>query len=261
MAFTRLHTLLWIGILLSAGQASPSPARALVNRTQSTVPRGVVIQHCTVPGTVALTFDDGPHVYTSHILDLLGEHGAKATFFVNGDNWSHNIDDPSTPWPEVLRRMVHSGHQIGSHTWSHADLTLASSEVRRYQVRRLEEVLCNVLGKAPTYLRPPYASCSSDCVAEMEQLGYRVVNFDLDTKDYLHNQPGNIGEAMDNFSRALRSGDPGRDSFLVLSHDVLEQTAAALVPFMLEEIQRRGYRAVTVGECLGDPAEHWYRGV
>jgi hypothetical protein len=48
------------------------------------------------------------------------------------------------------------------------------------------------------------------------------------------------------------------NSFLVLSHDSLQYTALALVPHMLTEIKNRGYRAVTVGECLGDPSENWY---
>jgi hypothetical protein len=92
----------------------------------------------------------------------------------------------------------------------------------------------------------------------MQRMGYHVVNFDVDPKDYLYQRPGEIQEAMDNFSGALNAGWWG-GSFLVLAHDSLPQTAEALVPHMLEEIRRRGYRAVTVGECLGDPRENWYR--
>jgi hypothetical protein len=63
---------------------------------------------------------------------------------------------------------------------------------------------------------------------------------------------------MDVFSSALSAGSEG-SSFLVLAHDVHEQTATALTPFMLEKIKQKGYRAVTVGECLGDPAANWYK--
>lgn len=155
-------------------------------------------------------------------------------------------------------RMFGSGHQIGSHTWSHVDLTYASSETRQYQIRELERALGNIIGRAPTYLRPPYGSCSSDCVVEMERMGYHVVNFDLDTKDYLHNLPVNIEVSKKTFSGALDAGG-GVGSFLVLAHDPLEQTAKTLVPAMLERIRQGGYRAVTVGECLGDPAANWYK--
>lgn len=260
MATRLLPALLSTGLFLSRGQVAPVFTRALSTPTLTlnAVPYGAIIEHCTVPGVVALTFDDGPYVYTSHILDLLDQYSAKATFFINGDNWSKDVDNPSEPWPGLLMRMVSSGHQIGSHTWSHADLTFVSSDTRQYQVRELERVLGNVLGKVPTYLRPPYGSCSSGCLDEMERMGYHVVNFDVDTKDYLHNQPGDIEFSKQTFSAALDAGGQG-GSFLVLCHDVLQQTAEVLVPYMLETIRQRGYRAVTVGDCLGDPAGKWYR--
>jgi len=95
-------------------------------------------------------------------------------------------------------------------------------------------------------------------LVDMEKMGYHVINFDLDTKDYANNTPEKIGNSMDTFSSALSAGTAS-SSFLVLAHDVHEQTATALVPFMLEKIKQKGYKAVTVGECLGDPAANWYR--
>ncbi|KAL2020810.1 hypothetical protein VTK56DRAFT_7903 [Thermocarpiscus australiensis] len=252
-----LPALLSIGLSLSRGLAAPGFAHEPNRRA---VPRGVLIEHCTVPGVVALTFDDGPYIHTSHVLDLLDSYDAKATFFVNGENWSSDIDSASTPWPGILRRMDRSGHQIGSHTWSHVDLSSASSETRRYQISELEIALGNVLGKVPTYFRPPYGSCSADCLSDVGEMGYHVVNYDVDTKDYLYNSPDLIEMAKDLFSEALDAG--GEDaSFLVLSHDTLQSTAETLVPFMLDKIRERGYKAVTVGECLGDPARNWYRPV
>ncbi|KAL2129200.1 hypothetical protein VTI74DRAFT_8101 [Chaetomium olivicolor] len=252
----HLSTFLSIGLFLWGGQAAPTHTSNLTARAEA-VTRGVIIRHCTVPGVVALTFDDGPFIYTSTVLDHLDHYGARATFFINGENWSRGIADSSTPWPDILRRMDLSGHQIGSHTWSHADLSNCSPETRRYQVHKLEDALRRVIGKTPTYLRPPYASCSYDCLSDMEAMGYHVVNFDVDTKDYMHNNPDSIGHAMEGFSDTLDGGGWG-GSFLVLSHDSLQHTSHSLVPYMLNEIQARGLRAVTVGECLGDPAENWY---
>jgi peptidoglycan/xylan/chitin deacetylase (PgdA/CDA1 family) len=257
MSVARWPTLLSMGLLLSQGHAALTRVANLTARASTSVPRGVVIEHCTVPGVVALTFDDGPFIYTEHVLDLLDQYDAKATFFINGENWSRAINDFSTPWPQILRRMDGAGHQIGSHTWSHADLSTSDAQVREYQIVELEKALFHVIGKAPTYLRPPYGSCTDDCLADTERLGYHVVNFDVDPKDYMHNDPDDIGSAMENFSRALDERQWG-DSFLVLSHDSLRTTAESLVPYMLMEIKQRGYRAVTVGECLGDPAENWY---
>jgi peptidoglycan/xylan/chitin deacetylase (PgdA/CDA1 family) len=252
----RLPAVLPLVPLLAPGHSAPIETPALAARD---VAFGSIITQCTVPGTVALTFDDGPYYHTPHILDLLDQAGAKATFFINGDNWSENIDDESTPWPETLRRMVNSGHQIGSHTWSHVDMTAADSSTRADQMQRLEKTLIKVIGKRPTYFRPPYASCEGQCLVDVEKMGYHVINFDLDTKDYANNTPERIGTSMEAFSSALSSGSSSSSSFLVLAHDVHEQTATALTPFMLEKIKQGGYRAVTVGECLGDPEANWYK--
>lgn len=99
MAIRLLPAVPWMGLFLSLGQSAPAPTRDLPDPTLNAVavPQGVVIKHCTVPGVVALTFDDGPYTYTSHILDLLDQYNAKATFFINGDNFSNNVDDPSEP--------------------------------------------------------------------------------------------------------------------------------------------------------------------
>lgn len=81
------------------------------NTSLSLVPIGAVINHCTVPGTIALTFDDGPYIYTARMLDTLAAHGAIATFFLNGVN-KGSIDG----FPELVQRALAEGHQLGSHT-------------------------------------------------------------------------------------------------------------------------------------------------
>ena len=79
---------------------------------QSLVPFGAVITHCTVPGTIALTFDDGPFIYTAQLLDTLAAHGALATFFLNGVN-----KGSTDGFADVVVRAHAEGHQLGSHTY------------------------------------------------------------------------------------------------------------------------------------------------
>lgn len=79
----------------------------------SAVPVGQIITQCTKPGTFAITFDDGPYIYTDKILDILKANGIKATFFVNGLNWG-DINDAANS--ARVRRAINEGHQIGSHT-------------------------------------------------------------------------------------------------------------------------------------------------
>lgn len=92
----------------------PDTQRGGRPNVSSSVPFGTIISSCTQPGTVALTFDDGPYIYTSAILDVLRSKGVPATFFVNGANWDNILSDRSQA---LVRRMVAEGHQIGSHTY------------------------------------------------------------------------------------------------------------------------------------------------
>jgi peptidoglycan/xylan/chitin deacetylase (PgdA/CDA1 family) len=65
------------------------------------IPYGTAITTCTVPGVVALTFDDGPWVYTESVLDQLKAGGHRATFFINGNNYDSIYNHNST-----VRRQV-----------------------------------------------------------------------------------------------------------------------------------------------------------
>jgi peptidoglycan/xylan/chitin deacetylase (PgdA/CDA1 family) len=94
-----------------------------------------------------------------------------------------SIDDASTPWPAVIRRMYAEGHQLASHTWSHQDLSVITKAQRYEQLVKLEMAMANIVGVMPTYMRPPYSSCTaaSGCEKDMADLGYHVSYFDLDT--------------------------------------------------------------------------------
>jgi peptidoglycan/xylan/chitin deacetylase (PgdA/CDA1 family) len=145
---------------------------------------GEGVYACKVPGTVAITFDDGPYIYTNDLIDLFAAYNAKATFFITGNNLGKGaIDNAATAWPAVIQRMYAAGHQIASHTWSHQDLSAITSQQRKDQMVHNEMAIRNIIGKFPTYMRPPYSSCTaaSGCEADMATLGYVVSYFDLDT--------------------------------------------------------------------------------
>jgi len=92
-----------------AAVALASPVRP--KKRQSSIPIGVIINSCTVKGTVALTFDDGPYIYTANVLQQLDAAGHKATFFMNGQNY-----DSIYNYEPQLQQMIAEGHQIGAHT-------------------------------------------------------------------------------------------------------------------------------------------------
>ncbi|KAJ8109888.1 hypothetical protein OPT61_g7122 [Boeremia exigua] len=223
---------------------------------------GVVVSKCTVPGTVALTFDDGPYKhYTDRILDLMKSYDAKATFFVTGNNNNKGQIDKTEEHINAIKRIDAEGHQIASHTWTHQNLTKISSEDRKNQMWRLEMALNNIVGKIPTYMRPPYLSCKANCPQDMSELGYHIIEWDVDTDDYNQNDPSLIQNSKDWFKGNItKSGaTPQNSSSLAISHDILDQTANNLTENMLSTLTQLGYKAVTVGECLGDGKENWYR--
>ncbi|KAF8463595.1 hypothetical protein BDZ91DRAFT_298776 [Kalaharituber pfeilii] len=221
---------------------------------------GADIYACEEPGTIALTYDDGPYIYTAGLLDLLASHNAKATFFVTGVNLGKGrIDDESTPWPAIIKRMAADGHQIASHSWSHADLSKLSETERRDEMIKNEMAIRNILGYFPTYMRPPYSSCNAACMNTMRDLGYHIISFDLDTEDYLHPTPFEIQISKDIVSAAIQGKDSESTAFLSIMHDIQEQTANNLTSYFLTQLTTKGYRTVPVGECLKDPRANWYR--
>ncbi|KAF2865856.1 hypothetical protein BDV95DRAFT_599244 [Massariosphaeria phaeospora] len=225
---------------------------------------GAGIYECVQPGTVALTYDDGPFKgFTNHVLDVFKTYNAKATFFITGNNINKGQIDTDADFKATIQRMNAEGHHIASHTWTHLDLSAVTSLDRKQQMWKNEMALRNILGFIPTYMRPPYSSCTagSGCEKDMADLGYHVTYFDVDTDDYNQDTPDKIQNSKNWFrGNITQAGSaPSNDQFLAIGHDIHEQTAYNLTDYMLSTLTQLGYRAVTVGECLGDPKANWYR--
>jgi peptidoglycan/xylan/chitin deacetylase (PgdA/CDA1 family) len=140
------------------------------------VPYGVSISHCSKNGYVALTFDDGPYIYTAGLLDLLKKNNVSATFFIVGANGGKGqIEDAGTGYPAIIKRMILEGHQVASHTWSHQDLATTTDVQRRNQVVWNEMAFVDILGFFPTYLRPPYTDFNAQTLSYLQTMGYHVV--------------------------------------------------------------------------------------
>lgn len=193
---------------------------------------------------------------------MLDKYDAKATFFVTGiNNGKGAIDDLTLPWASLIERMHSSGHQVASHTWSHQDLSKVTPSQRSEQMEKNEAAIRNILGHFPSYMRPPYSSCTPDteCGKQLGELGYHIILYDIDTDDYKNDSPDLIQRSKDIFDHQVLQGDPLTKSWLVIAHDAHEQTVHNLTEYMLKSIKRLGYRAITVGDCLRDPRPLWYR--
>ncbi|KAM5342313.1 hypothetical protein ACJ41O_013279 [Fusarium nematophilum] len=224
------------------------------------IPYGEAIYGCNRNGDIALTYDDGPYTYTEDLLDLLKKYNARATFYITGRNLGKGpINDPATPWPALIHRMAREGHQIASHTWSHQRLTTLTEAKFRNQIIYNEIALADILGYFPTYMRPPYSASNATTDAWLDELGYHVTYFNLDTEGYLHDSPNIISASKEIWDNVVGGQDPATNKWLHIEHDPVYQTVYNLTEHMLRSLSRNRFKAVTVGECLEDPKDNWYR--
>ena len=122
-----------------------------------------------------------------------------------------------------------------------------------------ERAIANIIGKYPTYMRPPYSQCSYDsgCWADMQTLGYHRAYFDLDTQDYLNPTPSQIQNSKDVVAAYMNKSSAL--DYLSVQHDIQQQSVTNLSSYYFSLIQNRGWKGVTVGDCMNDPKENWYR--
>lgn len=191
---------------------------------------------------VALTYDDGPYLYTNELLDVLKQFGFHATFFITGNNLGKGPIDTTAPYPDVIKRMISEGHQVASHTWSHYSLSNITSDMRKQQMVKNERAFANIIGKYPTYMRPPYSQCNavSGCQADMKALGYHRIYFDLDTQDYLNPLPTQIQSSKDIVNAIL--GTPGAKDYLSIQHDIVQQSVTNLTSYYFGLIKLKAGR-------------------
>lgn len=151
---------------------------------------------------VALTFDDGPHgVYTEQLLELLDRYQAKGTFFMVGTNMELN--------PELVKKVHEKGHEIGNHSYSHADLMSLDSTGRASQIQRVQELARSQIGVYPRWLRPPYGSVNVELVEKESNMDIALWN--VDTRDWESRDPAKI-------LRVFEENTSGND--IVLFHDI-----------------------------------------
>lgn len=182
---------------------------------------------------VALTFDDGPRRGTTErLLDGLKERGAKATFFLIGQQ----IEDNAA----LVTRMAEEGHQIGNHTWSHQRLDGILPDEAAQEVARTEAALEALLGGGEYWLRPPYGQ-----VAEGVELGVPMVKWCVDPRDWESRDAEKVTRAI------LDCAEPNS---IILLHDIYSTSVDAALR-VVDRLQEEGYWFVTVEELL------WLNGV
>ena len=200
---------------------------------------GSIITKCNSPNQIALTFDDGPYQYEASLVSKLNAAGAKATFFVTGTLYGCIYNQASQ-----LKATMAAGHQIASHTWTHANLANLGESQINTEMQKLEVAFSNILGVKPTYMRPPNGATGGSVVSAMQKLGYRIVTWDVDSGDW-----NNVGVST---SQSRYSSAGTGQGHVVLNHETIASTVNELVPWVLNWAKSKNLQMVTVAECVGD---------
>jgi len=214
-----------------AGNATVSTLKPF--RDQRAVTGGVwhSVPHCG--RMVALTFDDGDNTAWAQILSVLERYKVHATFFPLGPYVASG--------PSLARRTIEDGDAIGTHGWTHTDMTHQSAGQIQNEWSRAAAAWWSAAKVSPLpYCRPPYGSMNSSVTNASAAIGfYRVIIWDVDPRDW--SSPGASVIA----SRVLSHVHPGA---IVCMH-IRTQTAQAL-PTIISGLKARGYKVASLPEMF-----------
>ncbi|GIM50242.1 polysaccharide deacetylase family protein [Capnocytophaga stomatis] len=183
---------------------------------------------CSKVPCVALTFDDGPSVYTSQLLDVLKEESVKATFFVLGKSASVQ--------KQTLKRMAEEGHNIGNHSYDHKDFRKISDEEALRQIKLTDDIVAGITGEKPRYFRFPYGAHTKENLA---MVGRPVIMWNVDPLDWKYREASRVAEAM---SKTSPQG-------IILAHDIHKSTVQA-IPQVIKNLKAQGYQIVSLDDLF-----------
>lgn len=183
---------------------------------------------------VALIFDDGPGGQTESVLRELERAGARATFFVIGEEVVRK--------PEIVKRLHSSGMEIGNHSQSHRPMPRLDRRGQRGEVATTQAEIERVTGRRPQLFRPPEITWNEDTAQALAAEGTLGVLHSVETSDWA--RPGSQAIA-----RAAAGAKPGD---IIALHDAggdRSQTIAAVGP-IVQGLRQKGFEVVSVGDLL-----------
>ena len=188
---------------------------------------------------IALTFDDGPSIYTEGLLETLNSYGVTATFFMCNDNCGSNL---IPKYADLIRAMYNSGNEIANHTMRHPQLTKCSSSKMEEEIGGNRDKIESVIGEQDTVLlRPPYGSYNdtvkSVCVTP-------IILWSIDTEDWKVKGQSN---ATDKIMELLKK--EAKDGGIILMHDI-HQTSCEAVKTVVPWLISQGYQVCSVSEMF-----------
>ncbi|MCL1881274.1 MAG: polysaccharide deacetylase family protein [Oscillospiraceae bacterium] len=181
---------------------------------------------------IALTFDDGPSVYTGRIAELLEEHGGRGTFFVLGNRVANNRG--------LIENLYGNGHEFLGHSWRHSNMIELSNENIRREILDTHAAIENVIGTVPRIFRPPFGKFNQRVQDIAAENGFAIVGWEIDTFDWR-------SRCSDKTYSVIMS--EVSDRTIILMHDIHTATAQAMET-VIPRLVEKGYQLVTVSELM-----------
>ena len=194
---------------------------------------------------VVLTFDDGPWLgNTPAVLKALADQCTKAVFF--------NIGKHAGYYPEIVKQVVAAGHTVGSHTWSHKDLSKLTTEEGKAEIEKGIAALSIAEGNKPVapFFRFPALRHPPELVKYMAERHIAMFSTDFDSFDFKMRKPEQVVKSvMDKLEKHGKG--------IILMHDFQHATAEAL-PALLAKLKEGNYKVVQItGKTPIDPIKEY----
>jgi peptidoglycan-N-acetylglucosamine deacetylase len=228
---------LWLSVSLLVATAGVAGLYRLARSRTYQVLGRLVARVETQTRAVALTFDDGPTAAAiDEVLGALGSRHARATFFVNGSHLAQA--------PELGRRLVAAGHELGNHTYSHDRMVLRSARFLRSEVESTDALIRAAGETGPIYFRPPFCWKLFGLPFYLWRTGRTTVTWDIDA-----DPPPTGADAARIVSECMRRVRPGSVILMHVWYPSRAPSRAAL-PALVDRLRAEGYDLVTLAELL-----------
>lgn len=232
-----LKTKVWIDT-----EKEPPPAHQKIVETKKILPAyllspkqlkiagKVVSRGSSSKKKIALTFDDGPTKLTLKFLKILSRENVTATFFLVG--WR------ARDYPELVKKISLDEHEIGIHTYSHADLSLLKPRLQQKEIINTLRILKKCSQQPINWVRPPYGRFNAQTLKICKKINRGIALWSIDSNDY--QMPG-VKEIRKKVLAEAKNGS------VILMHETSKQSLAAL-PKIIRELKKQGYEFVTFSQ-------------
>lgn len=181
----------------------------------------------------SLTFDAAwGNEDTEQLIEILGEHNIRATFFVVGE-WVEK-------YPESVKQLSDAGHEVMNHSSTHPYMTQLSTDKMIEEVQNCNAKIEKITGKCPTLFRPPYGDYNDTVVSTMRSIGMYTIQWDVDSLDWKDPAPSEI------VSRVVNNAQNGS---IILFHNAATNTPEAL-PDVIDGLIEKGFSFLPVSELI-----------